>query len=113
MTFFTQVDEFIKKKEKEGTKVTYTGVALKAIGNAFTNAKEYHGKIVFGRFQHIEDVDVYTLVNVEDGKNLAGLTVRQTNKQSISQLMEQMHGSVSKIKSNKDDAIKKQTGLAP
>jgi hypothetical protein len=88
-------------------------VALKALGNAFTNAKEYHGKIVFGRFQHIEDVDIYTLINVEDGKNLAGLTVRQTNKQTISQLMQQMHGSVSRIKSSKDDAIKKQVGLAP
>ena len=108
-----QVDEFIKKKEQEGVKVTYTGVALKAIGCAFDNAKDYHGKIVFGRFKPIEDVDVYTLINVDDGKNLAGLAVRQTNKQTISQLMDQMHGAITKIKTNKDDAIKKQMGLAP
>lgn len=94
-------------------KLTYTAVALKAIGNSFTNAQDYHGKIVFGRFKHIEDVDVYTLVSVDDGANLAGLTIRKTNKQSISQIMNQMQGSVSKIKSNKDDGIKKQMGLAP
>jgi pyruvate/2-oxoglutarate dehydrogenase complex dihydrolipoamide acyltransferase (E2) component len=107
-------DAYIKKKEKEGVRITYTGLALKSIGNAFSSpqAKNYHGKIVFGRFVPIDDVDVFTLVDVEGGKDLAGLTVKRCDKQGIKELMEQMAGKVSKIKSAKDKDIKNQTSAA-
>lgn len=44
------VDDFIKLKEKEGVRVTYTAIALKCIGQSFgaQKTKKYHGKIVFG-----------------------------------------------------------------
>lgn len=54
------IDKFIAQKEKEGQKVTYTAIALKAIGNAYNNRMHEHGKIVFNRY-HILNLDSYTL----------------------------------------------------
>ncbi len=42
-------DKFIQQKEAQGHKVTYTAIALKAIGNSYANNKKEHGKIIFNR----------------------------------------------------------------
>ena len=68
-------------------------------------------KIVFGRVVALEDLDIMTLVDIE-GKDLAGVTVRKCNKLSIKELMEQVQGKISRIKSKNDSDHKKQTGAA-
>ena len=60
----------------------------------------------------VEDVDVFALVDVEGGKDLAGITVRKCDKLPIREIMQQMQGKVSKIKTQKDENIKKQIGAA-
>lgn len=108
----TKADEFIKKKSSGEVKVTYTHIALKAIGLAFKQSQRTCGKIVFGRFVPLEDVDIFTLVDVEGGKDLAGLCVKKCDKLNIPQIADQLKGKVSKIKTAKDATIKKQTGAA-
>lgn len=54
-------------------------------------------------------MDVFTLVDVEGGNDLAGLTIKGCDKLGIKELMDQMSGKVSKIKSAKDKDINKQT----
>lgn len=44
-----QADAFIREKEKEGVRVTYTNIGLKSLGEGFNAHKKEHGKIVFGR----------------------------------------------------------------
>lgn len=45
------MDKFIKQKEAEGIKVTYTAIALKAIGHGYSENKKDHGKIIFNRLK--------------------------------------------------------------
>lgn len=105
------MDKFIADKAKEGVKVTYTHIALKSLGLAFTAGGEKLVKIVFGRLIPIEDLDIFTLVDV-DGKDLAGFTVRKCDKLPIRELVDQLAGKVAKIKSKKDGDHKKQTASA-
>lgn len=108
----TQADEFIKEKAKEGIKITYTHIALKCVGMSYHNIKDTLCKIVFGRVVPIEDVDIFTLVDIDDGKDLAGITVRKCDKLGIAELAQQIQGKVAKIKSKKDGNHKQQTGAA-
>jgi pyruvate/2-oxoglutarate dehydrogenase complex dihydrolipoamide acyltransferase (E2) component len=107
----SKADEFITRKQQEGTRITYTGIALRSIGNAFTlpETRKYLGKIVWGRVVPLEDVDIYTLVDVKEGDDLGGLAIKKCDKMGISSLMEQMSGRVSLIKQAKDDNLKRQT----
>lgn len=105
-------DEFIKEKAKEGVRITYTHIGLKSLGMAFASGNEKLTKIVFGRVIPVEDLDILTLIDIDKGKDLAGMTVRKCDKLSIREIMEQISGKISKIKSKKDDDHKKQTGLA-
>lgn len=105
-----QADEFIRQKAKEGVKVTYTHIALKSLGMAFTVGQQLT-KIVFGRAIPVEDLDIFTLVDIE-GKDLTGIPVRKCDKLPISELMGQISGKISKIKAKKDEDHKKQTGSA-
>lgn len=91
--------------------MTYTHIALKSLGMAFTAGGQQLVKIVFGRAIPLEDLDIMTLVDIE-GKDLTGITVRQCDKLPISQLMEQIAGKIRKIKSKTDGDHKKQTGSA-
>lgn len=91
--------------------MTYTHLALKSLGMAFTAGHEKLVKIVFGRAIPMQDLDILTLVDVE-GKDLAGITVRKCDKLPISELIAQVSGKVSKVKSKKDGDHKKQTAAA-
>ena len=106
------VDAFIKQKEKEGFRVTYTHIALKALGNAFSGGHDQLTKIVFGRSVPIDDLDILTLVDIDDGKDLAGITVTKCDKLSMREIIAQIGGKISVIKAKKDEDHKKQTGAA-
>lgn len=67
---------------------------------------------MFGRVVPMEDVDIFTLIDIDGGKDLAGITVRKCDKLGIGELANQIQGKVSKIKSKKDGDIKKQTAAA-
>lgn len=60
----------------------------------------------------VDDIDVFTLVDVDDGKDLAGFTIRKCDKVGISDIMEQMHSKVKALKTRSDDGHKKQTSSA-
>jgi hypothetical protein len=106
-----QADEFIAKKAKEGIKVTYTHIALKALGVSIKAGQGQLAKIIFGKVVPIEDLDILTLIDV-DGKDLAGVTVRKCDKLPIRELIDQIAGKIKKIKLKQDGDHKKQTGAA-
>ena len=80
---------------------------------AFTVGQEKLVKIVFGRAIPVENLDIFTLVDIE-GKDLTGITitVRKCDKLPISELISQISGKVSKIKSRTDGDHKRQTASA-
>jgi hypothetical protein len=60
----------------------------------------------------IDDLDVFALVDIDGGKDLAGITVRKCDKLGIGELAQQIQGKVSRIKGKKDGNHKSQTGAA-
>lgn len=106
-----KADKLIEEQQKLGKKITYTAIAAKGAGLAMKDQMQYNGKIVFNRFVPLPDVNVLTLVDI-DSKDLAGMTLRKCDKVGISELMEQMKGKISRIKNQKDEDHKAQTGSA-
>ena len=97
--------------ESKGTRVTYTHLALKSLGTAFYATKGDLGKIIFGKFIPIDGVDIMTLVDI-DGKDLAGMTVRDCHTLSISGIIDQVTGKIRSIKNKSDTTHSQQTMVA-
>lgn len=90
-----------KKLAKDGTKVTLTHVALKAIGHAMSKVPGTNGKITFGKFTAFPTVDVNTLIDL-DGSDLAQVTVTGTDQKSITEMSNETRDIVRKIKTKKN-----------
>jgi hypothetical protein len=90
-----------KKLAQDGTKVTMTHVALKAIGNAMSKVPGCSGKITFGKFTAFPTVDVNTLIDM-DGSDLAQITVTSTDTKTICEMSEECRDVIRKIKTKKN-----------
>jgi hypothetical protein len=98
-----------KKLAQDGTKITLTHVALKAIGNAISNVPAINGKIIFGKFTPFATVDVMTLIDM-DGTDLANITVTSTETKTICQMSEECRDVIRKIKTKKNKDHQARTG---
>lgn len=98
-----------KKLKQDGTKITLTHVALKAIGNAMSKVPGCSGKITFGKFTPFPTVDVMTLIDM-DGTDLANITVVSTESKTITQMSEECRDVIKKIKTKKNTDHQKRTG---
>ena len=105
----TAVDSFLEKYNGENPdlKLTYTHIALKAVGEAMSVKKKINGKLCFGNFVPLESVDVSVLVDVE-GENLLNVLVSGANKHSLRELAQQIKGKIRKVKEKKDPELNHQ-----
>ena len=96
-------DEFIAayNKENPDKKLTYTTVALKALGVAMQKVKGSWGKLSFGNFVPAETVDVSVLVDV-DGQNVVNTVVKNCESASIADMNAQMKKGVKVVKKKED-----------
>lgn len=105
----TTVDDFLAKYNEENpdSKLTYTIIALKAMGEALSVSKKINGKICFGNFIPLESVDISVLVDVE-GENLVNVLVKGCNKNSLKEIANQIKGKIRIVKEKKDPALNHQ-----
>jgi hypothetical protein len=90
-----------KKLAQDGTKVTLTHVALKAIGNAMSKVPACNGKITWGKFTAFPTVNVNTLIDM-DGSDLAQITIDSTETKTICQMSDECRDIIKKIKTKKN-----------
>lgn len=107
-----KLDEFIEKHNTANpdSKITYTQLALKALGYAFSRHREVNATISFGNLVKLKDIDVNCLVDV-GGQNLASMLVRNVDGLTVTELKKQMQGKVAKYKKLKDKDFNKQMGI--
>lgn len=108
-----KIDIFIEKYNEANPKarISYTHVFLSAIGKAFAKVPGINGKLVFGNFVPFHSVDINTLVSVNDGKNLNGVTVRNCDTLNLAEIRSQVNAMIKKTKTNKDDDFKEQVKM--
>lgn len=108
----TNADKFLQEHNAKNPdmKLTYTHLALKALGEAMQVSKKINGKISFGNFVYKPSCDISVLVDVE-GKNLVTLVVKDIKESSLTELNKQMKGKVRRLKEKKDDDTNKQIKL--
>jgi len=108
----TAIKDYVAKSKKTDTPVSVTAIVLKAVGEGLAVAPDLNGRICFGKYVPFETVDISCLVNVEDGKDLAFMTIPEVDKKTIEDVAEFMKGRADKLRKNQDQDHKKQTGMA-
>lgn len=112
------VEEFLEQENKknQGTdlkRLTLTHVALKSIGMGFRAAPEDYGKIVFGKFVRLDDVDIACVINI-GGKDLGQVTTRKCGKRGIRGIAESFKKRIRNVKKEDDQYHKNLKGsLSP
>lgn len=65
--------------------MTHVGVRL--VGELLSDkASALNGKIVFDKFVPFDNVRVNLLVDIQEGKDLAGISIENANKKSFKQI---------------------------
>lgn len=95
----------------KGVKITYTHIGLKSMGNMFSECENENYKIVFQKCVKLDDVDLLTVVDIDNGDDLCAVTIRKCDKLTIPDIAEQIKGRFSTLKARKDEMHKKQTKI--
>ena len=107
-------------REKHGRKLTITHVVTAAIAKAIAAVPEANGVLRFNKIYLRESIDIGVLVLADDPKtgeiDLSSAVVRQADKISLSEQLDQLGEQISAIRSGEDKAMKKSkqtVGLIP
>lgn len=76
-------------------------IFLKLIAAVMKSQPKEFGKVIWGKFVPLDDVDVSMLVDIQGGKDLYYTLVKKCDKLSIQEIANSMKGSVEKVKSEK------------
>lgn len=81
-----------------------THISLKAMGEILNTARTtINGKIVFDKFVPFKTVDVTCLVDINNGEDLAAVTIEKIDEMKISQIRDFIKSKGTRIKKNKGD----------
>ena len=82
----TNVVEYMDKynqNNKEGHKLTMTYLITKALGVSWNECIENVGRIAFGRFRKVKQIDISILADVKGGKDLVPVNVTTPHLKSF------------------------------
>ncbi len=105
--------EYMKKIEsKTGSKITLTHFVGKVIANTMAKHPEINCVQRWGRLYPRKNVDIFFQVATDNsGKDLSGLTIRNTDKKSLLEIALEMQAMVQKIRSEGDPDFRKMKNL--
>src|SRR5262249_20860453 len=106
-----------KVRAKSGLKITLTHLAGKAVAQVLANHPDINCILRFGMLYPRKNVDVFFQVAADDtGKDLSGMTIRNTDKKSLAEIAQEMQTRAQKIRKEGDPEFKKMKstmGLLP
>lgn len=79
----------------------------KACAVAATRVPDMNTKIIWGRPYTKDTVDVYFQVDVEDGKDLSGVTVPDTGRKTVVEVAQALRDRAQKLRAGKDKQYEK------
>lgn len=94
-------------KAKYGIAPSIGQLVGKACAVAATKVPDMNTKIIWGRPYTKDTVDVYFQVDVEDGKDLSGVTVPDTGRKTIVEVAQHLRDRAQKLRGGKDKQYEK------
>jgi len=88
-------------------KLTLTHLIVKAIGKVMRRCPSLNGRIVLGSFKPNPTIDVCVLATLQDGKNLAPITLIGVDKKSLAEISKELRERSANLRSDKDEEFKK------
>lgn len=109
----TNVLDYIERaREVTGEKVTITSFIGAAVGRALALEPTLNGYIAFGKYFHYDDVSLSFLVQVDGGKQLAQVLVKDIDTLSPAEVAQKLQDGAGHIRTGKDDNFKKSADIA-
>ncbi len=107
-----KLDKFLEDYNSKNpqSKLSYTQIGLKSLGEAMKRVKTINGYFSFGNFMPLKDVTSSLIVDIE-GKNVINLSVPGCGSSSIRGIRSKIKGKIGKIKRNKDKRVKRQMNV--
>jgi len=97
-----------KLKLQSGVKITFSHFVGKAVAKTLNEHPEINGVLRWGRIYPRKSIDVFFLVaSDEEGADLSGLTIRNTDRKSIPEIASEMQVQIDEIRKKGDPAFKK------
>ena len=108
----TNIDAFLERFNiaNPDSKLTYTVIFARALGQGLSSSKKLFGKICFGQFVPQPSVDLSVLVDVQ-GNNLANVVLEGCNLNSITSLNEQLRSRVRDLKTGNNKELNEKMKL--
>ena len=94
-------------KAKHGVPVSIGQIVGRGCAVAAEKVPDINTKIIWGRPYRKDQVDVYFQVDVEDGKDLSGVTVPDTAKKSIVEVAQVLRDRAQKLRQGQDKQYEK------
>lgn len=109
----TKALAYLDKLEKEnGVRASVGVLAGRGMALAFKETPAFNSKIIWGSIYQKDSVDVYYQVDIDDGGDLAGVVVRDTQDKTPAEIATELRGKAKKLRSGKDEQYEKsQKGL--
>lgn len=98
-------------RETTGQKVTITHLVGKAVAMAMAQAPTLNGRIVFGRYEPYETVDISYLVALDEGQDLAKAKIDNLDTKSVADVARELSAMAGRLHRGEDDDFNKSKGL--
>jgi hypothetical protein len=100
-----------KVSEKIGKKLSLTLCFAKIVGEVFNKFPDCDNTIKFGNHARRKTTDVCVLINVQDGGNLACVTLKDVNNKTFEQLYDELYPNIDNIRTGKDKEFKENNDI--
>jgi hypothetical protein len=109
----TKAEEYLDKLEKEKGVRSSVGVLVgRAMSLAYHETPAFNSKIIWGQIYEKDTVDVYFQVDIDDGGDLAGVVVRDTQTKDPATITGELRSKAKKLRAGEDQQYEKsQKGL--
>lgn len=109
---YGRIEQFMDKynTENPNNKITATAVFAKALGMTMAKTTKTYGKISFGQYIAIEEVNISVAVDIQ-GENVGFVLLKACNTNTISALANQLSQHVRKLKEKKDKNFNNQVNI--
>lgn len=108
----TELQPFIDHvRATTGEKVTVTHLVGKAIALALAKAPSLNGRILFGRYEPFETVDVTYLVALDDGADLAKVKICHMDRRPVEDVARELRARAEKLRKGQDAEFEKSKGM--
>jgi pyruvate dehydrogenase E2 component (dihydrolipoamide acetyltransferase) len=109
----TAVLDYIERaREATGAKVTMTSFVGAAAGRALAQEPTLNGYIAWGKYYAYDDVNLSFLVQVDGGKQLAQVLVKNIDRLTPAQVAEKLQAGAGHVRSGRDENFKKSAEIS-